>query len=533
MWRVAEPWQPNVFWSPDPNATGRLPYDASELSEVAVMTQARPDAFDRLQAKLGPALGANRQGSTTDHVLVVLPSYSVSESILSHYRDRVFSLEHRYLNGLLVAARIPACEVIYVSSRPPAPEILGYYTSLMRDDMQEDARFDVLDVDDGTLNPVACKLSDNREQLDAIRALVRGRPALIEAWNVTEHETRLALALDIPINGTRPDLRHLGYKSAGRRLFREAGVPVPVGLEDVRTVDDVIEAVGEIRDRRPGVEAVVIKHDDSGAGDGNQVIDLRPMDAAADARMWLRATPQTLPEWYLTDLRAGGVVEERVTGTRFSSPSAQFDIRPDGSVQVLSTHEQVLGGADAQVYLGCRFPADPAYAPVLATYAQAIGVRLAQAGALGRVAVDFVAATDASGAWRVHAIEINLRKGGTTHPYAAMRNLIPGRYDTAHGAWVAYEDGSARCYGATDNLVDPLWLGLEPTRVIESVRDAGLLFTHETHTGAVLHMLSGLAIDGRMGMTAIGRTIGEALAIQRGVEGVMDRICQLPGRPPV
>jgi len=493
------------------------------------MARSRPDAFDRLQAKLGPALGANRQGSTTDHVLVVLPSYSVSESLLSHYRDRVFSLEHRFLNGLLISARIPACEVIYVSSRSPAPEILDYYSSLMRDDMQEDARFDVLDVDDGTLNPVACKLADDPKRLSTIRALVRGRPALIEAWNVTDHETRLALALDIPINGTRPELRHLGFKSEGRRLFREAGVPVPVGVEDVRTVDDVIEAVGEIRDRRPDVEGVIIKHDDSGAGDGNQVIDLRPMDAAADARMWLRATLQTLPEWYLSDLGAGGIVEERITGTRFSSPSAQFDVRPDGSVQVLATHEQVLGGADAQVYFGCRFPADPAYAPALAAHAQAIGARLAQAGALGRIAVDFVAATDDSGAWDVYAIEINLRKGGTTHPYAALRSLIPGRYDTARGTWVAYEDGSSRSYGATDNLVDPQWLGLEPTRVIDAVREAGLLFTHDTHTGAVLHMLSGLAIDGRMGMTAIGRTSDEALAIQQGVERVMDRICRIPG----
>ncbi len=487
------------------------------------------DAVDRLQARLGPALSVNRQGSTTDHVLVVLPSYSVSESILSHYGDRVASLEHRYLNALLVSARIPACEIVYVSTRRPGPEIFDYYTSIMRDDMQQSARFHVFDVDDGSSRSVAVKLAEDGQRLSEIRALVGGRPALIEAWNVTDHEMRLALALDIPINGTRPELRHLGFKSEGRRLFREAGVPLPAGVEDVRTVEDVIEAVSEIRARRPGVEGVVIKHDDSGAGDGNQVMDLRPMEAAADARMWLRATLQTLPEWYLADLQAGGVVEERITGTRFASPSAQFDIRPDGSVQVLATHEQVLGGPDAQVYLGCRFPADEAYAPTLAVQAQAIGERLAQTGALGRVAVDFVAAADDSGRWDVYAIEINLRKGGTTHPYSAMRNLIPGRYDTARGAWVATEDGSTRCYGATDNLVDPRWLGLGPSRVIDAVRAAGLMFTHEHHTGAVLHMLTGLAIDGRMGMTAIGHTVDEALAIQRGVEQVMDRLCAAPG----
>jgi hypothetical protein len=483
------------------------------------------DTVDSLQARLGPALSANRQGSTTDHVLVVLPSYSVSESILSHYGDRVASLEHRYLNALLISARIPACEIVYVSTRRPGDEILDYYTSIMREDMQEAARFHLFDVDDGTSRSVASRLADDPAKLDAIRALVRGRPALIEAWNVTDNEMQLALALGIPVNGTRPELRRLGFKSEGRRLFREAGVPVPVGVEDVRTIDDVVAAIREIRARRPSVEAVVIKHDDSGAGDGNQVVDLRPMREVANPRMWLRSTLETLPEWYLADLRAGGIVEERISGRRFSSPSAQFDIRPDGSVQVLATHEQVLGGPDGQVYLGCTFPASPAYAPELARHAQAVGEELARAGALGRVAVDFVAATDDDDTWHLYAIEVNLRKGGTTHPYCAMRNLIPGRYVADPGAWIASEDGSTRCYAATDNLVDPRWLGLPPARVLDAVRAAGLMFTHETHTGAVLHMLTGLAIDGRLGMTAIGRTVDEAAAIQRGVELVMDTLC--------
>ena len=60
-------------------------------------------------------------------------------------------------------------------------------------------------------------------------------------------EVRLALALGVPINGTRPALRHLGFKSDGRRLIRRAGVPVPEGSEDVRTTDDVIEAVEALR----------------------------------------------------------------------------------------------------------------------------------------------------------------------------------------------------------------------------------------------------------------------------------------------
>ena len=118
---------------------------------------------------------------------------------------------------------------------------------------------------------------------------------------------------------------------------------------------------------------------------------------------------RALPDWYTRDLESGGVVEERVTGMQFTSPSAQIDIVPGGNVVVLSTHDQVLGGPDNQVYMGCRFPADPAYAADLARHATAVGRLLAERGVTGRVAVDFAATRDWSGRWSLYALEVNLR----------------------------------------------------------------------------------------------------------------------------
>ena len=123
--------------------------------------------------------------------------------------------------------------------------------------------------------------------------------------------------------------------------------------------------------------------------------------------------------------------------------------------------------------------------------------------------VDFVAAATGDGPWDVYAIEVNLRKGGTTHPYAALRNLVPGRYDTAAGRWIA-DDGGTRAYSSTDNLVDERGSASRRRDVIGAVRDAGLQFDPATGTGTVLHMLSGLAIDGRFGLTAIAPTPAEA-----------------------
>ena len=481
------------------------------------------DAFDQLQRKLDPALRVNRAGSTVDHVLVSLPSFSVSESILSHYADRIPSLEHRYLMAVLIAGRIPACEILFVSTKRPDQVVVDYYISLIPADRRASARVQVLAIDDGTTNSVAGKIAADPAFQARIRELIAGRPAFIEPWNVTETEQEMALALGIPVNGTRPDLRPLGFKSAGRRLFRQAGVPLPEGREDVHTLSDAEDAVLEVLARRPGATGVVIKHDDSGAGDGNVVLDLEPMADAPNPVAWLRSQLEALPDWYRADLAAqGGVVEERVAGTRFSSPSAQVDIRPDGSVQVLATHEQVLGGPSNQVYLGCRFPADPGYAPELARHAHAIGLELARAGALGRFAVDFVCAAEGDGPWRVYAIEVNLRKGGTTHPYTALRNLVPGRYEPDAGHWTANMDGRTRAYSATDNLLDPRWTGLDPGAVINAVRDAGLEFTDATGTGVVLYMLSGLGIDGRLGFVAIGYTPEHAEALAARVRGAID-----------
>jgi hypothetical protein len=339
----------------------------------------------------------------------------------------------------------------------------------------------------------------------------------LEPWNVTKHEAALALALGTPINGSHPELWPLGFKSAGRKLCGACGVPVASGREDIRSLDEVASAIQQMRQDNPGLRGVIIKHDDSGAGDGNVVVGLADLDDEAALRRRLDG----LPRWYIEDLARGGVVEALVSGDRFTSPSVQVDIRPGGEVQVLATHEQQLGGVSGQVYMGCRFPADTAYAPVLAEYGRRVGEALARQGALGRFALDF-AAVEQDATWHVVALEINLRKGGTTHPYAALRNLVPGHYEAEAGIWRA-DAGGTRAYVSTDNMANPAWTGLPTGEVIRRVREAGLQFDHGQGTGVVLLMLSGLAIDGRFGYLAIGRNCGEAQSLADEVAQVMER----------
>ena len=96
-------------------------------------------------------------------------------------------------------------------------------------------------------------------------------------------------------------------------------------------------------------------------------------------------------ESYIAKLDSrGGVVEERISGRDFRSPSVQLRVTPLGRVELLSTHDQMLGGPSGQSYLGCRFPANPEYAPAIMREARKVGERLAKEGVLGRFALDFV-----------------------------------------------------------------------------------------------------------------------------------------------
>jgi hypothetical protein len=447
----------------------------------------------------------------------------MGESFLSHYATRIPALEHRYLVTSLMLHRIETCELVFLTCQAPDSRVLDYYASLVPRGQRGSARtrFRLAVVPDDSPRPIAAKLLDRPDLMAALRASFTNRPAFIEPWNVTQREVDVAEQLQVPIDGPASGLWHLGFKSSGRRLFMEADVPHPTGREDVRTLNDLLAAITEIRKERPSATGAVVKLDDSGAGDGNVIIEFDHLDKRGLA----------LPDWYLHELPSGAVVEELITGPSFTSPSVQVELTPFGEVKVLATHEQVLGGDTGQVYIGCRFPADPAYVSELARHGEAIGKLLANRGVVGRLSVDFAATRNASGKWHIYALEINLRKGGTTHPYVVLSHLVPGSYDPDAGEWQA-SDGTRRWYWATDNLVDESWLGLAPDTVIRAVAAEGLHFDPRTGTGVVLHMLSCLAIDGRLGLTAIGRAPAQAAELYERTSDAVQRHARSVGHVP-
>src|SRR3954452_4185336 len=103
--------------------------------------------------------------------------------------------------------------------------------------------------------------------------------------------------------------------------------------------------------------------------------------------------------------------------------------------------------------------ARPSYARTITTDAQTIGRRLAREGVIGRFAIDFVVVRDAGGTWTPYAIELNLRKGGTTHPFLTLQFLTDGAYDPGTAIFTA-PSGREKHLVATDHLESALLRGL-------------------------------------------------------------------------
>ena len=259
------------------------------------------------QLMLGRA--ANLPGSSVPHTVVVLPSYSVDTTLLAHYGRRISALEHRQLLTMLMLPRISRSEMIFVTAKLPTERVVEYYLSFVPDDRRGDtrARLHLLEVPDPTPRSITAKLLDRPDLMAKIWTMTRGRLAYIEPWNVTHLEMDVAQRLGLPLNGTPPNLWPLGFKSNGRRLMRDAGVPLPPGREDVRSVTDVLSAAESIRQQHPGAAGVVVKLDNSGTGVGNRV--LRFADSPTPAG--LRAAVESLEPWFLSVLATGAVVESR------------------------------------------------------------------------------------------------------------------------------------------------------------------------------------------------------------------------------
>ncbi|MGI9585650.1 MAG: peptide ligase PGM1-related protein [Acidimicrobiia bacterium] len=486
------------------------------------------DAYDSLQAKLVPLWNSIERLNTDEQTIVVVPSAEIDVELSS---SQLQAYEERYL-FLLFLLRQPRARLVYVTGQSIQPDIIDYYLDLMPGVIQSHARKRLFFVSpmEQTPRPLSTKLLDRPRLLDRIRALIIDPDhAHMVPFMTTWADRELAMRLGIPMYGADPKDGSLGTKSEGRRLFSAAGVSHPYGFEDLHTKDDVADAVGKILLDRPGTQRVIVKHNEGVSGMGNAVLDVAGVhhdDAAEIERrldsLTLHPRAGDLDHYFALMQEEGGVVEEMIEGADLRSPSVQLRITPLGELEVLSTHDQILGGPSGQEFLGSRFPADPSYATEISESARSVGEHLASRGVIGRFAIDYVVARESTGAWLQQAIELNLRKGGTTHPFLTLQFLTDGTYDESSGHFIA-PDGRQKFYVASDHLEIPGLRSFTPQDLLDVALMHGLHFDHARQVGSVFHMLSAMPAHGIVGVTSVGDT---ALDAQSRYDRVVDVLTQ-------
>jgi hypothetical protein len=499
------------------------PGSAGELARFAELQQRLPPLFDRVFAdRLAP------------RTIVVVPGLSLDAELLArvegftHYEERQLTM--------LMLLKMPNTRVVFLTSAPLDPSIVDYYLQLLPGVPHEHARarLSLLSAHDTSTVSLTRKILDRPRLIERVRnALGDAQVAHMSCFNATPDERTLAVRLGIPLYGCDPALLHLGTKSGSRSVFREAGVAMVEGADRLRDMQDVSGALSALKLRDPTLKRAVVKLEEGASGEGNCIFDYSGAPATAALERWIaarlpdRLQPEAAGMSYeryaakFADL--GGVVETWIEAEEKRSPSAQVRITPRGIIETISTHDQVLGGATGQRYLGACFPATEEYRQAICDSAQRVARVMLAKGVLGRFGVDFVCVRERN-AWRHYAIEINLRKGGTTHTFQTLQYLTGGRYDAESGLFFTRQ-GEPRYYYATDNLVKARYRRLTPPDLIDVAVEQELHFDPTKQQGVTFNLIGAISEFGKLGIVSIAGSAAEAEMLYYRTVHALDAAC--------
>src|SRR6059058_802543 len=233
------------------------------------LTSAQAESrFNELQRKLVPLWKSIQSFNQDEQTIVVVPSLTIdfegSSSELQAYEERFLFL--------LLLLRQPRARLVYVTSQMIQPNIIDYYLDLLPGVISSHARkrlFLVSPLDSST-RPLSLKLLERPRLIEQIRSLILDFDrAHLVPYNTTTLERDLAIRLGIPMYGADPKFFPLGTKSGSRRIFADEGVPHPLGIENLSSIDEVVAAISDMRRQKPELLQVLVKLNEGVSGEGN------------------------------------------------------------------------------------------------------------------------------------------------------------------------------------------------------------------------------------------------------------------------
>jgi hypothetical protein len=490
-------------------------------------------AFERLQSRMGELYRALAGDRRTPQTVVVVPSLSMDPRELQKVTG-VWHYEERMLVNLMLL-RQPRTKVVYVTSQAIDPTVVDYYLALLSGvpHAHARARLVLMHCGDSSPRPLSRKILERPRLLQRIRDEI-DQPDMshLVCFNSSVWERSLAVRLGTPLHSVDPALNHLGSKSGCRKVFRDAGVAFPFGFEDLTTPEEIASALAAIKRRDPEARRAVVKLNEGFSGEGNALFYYGDLDGSLSERTLADRILPMLPglkfeapqeNWESFSgkyAEMGGVAEAFVEGEEKRSPSAQCRVNAIHEAQIISTHDQVLGGPSGQVFLGCTFPASDEYRMEIQESGLRVAQELAKHGVIGRFGIDYVSVREGDG-WKHYAIEVNLRKGGTTHPFLTLKFLTAGTYIQEDGLFYA-PSGKPKYYFATDTVQSDRYRGLLPQDLVDISVFHQLHFHGPSERGVVFHLIGALSEFGKLGIVAIGDNLQQARFLYRHTLQVLD-----------